>query len=118
MKTLIKPFLAWLKKAIDLDINLDLEDGRVLLLIALTLAGMPLFTETWTWAVPGQAVEEDPNELEDAPAETSATPAKGSAAKLRRRAVPAAKRPKLRWAPRLIPTLRTLDANVSRQVAR
>ena len=117
MKTLIKPFLAWLKKAIDLDINLDLEDGRVLLLVSITLAGMPLFTETWTWAVPDQAVEAGPTELEDTPTEADDTPAT-RAAKLRRRAAPAAKGGKLRWAPHRIPTLRTLDANVSRRVAR
>ena len=114
MKTLIKPFLAWLKKAIELGIDLDLDDGTVVLLVSLTLAGMPLFTETWTWAVPQSAIEEDDAELEDDPPPAPTSPA----ARLRRRAVPAAKRPKLRWAPRLIPTLQAARANVSRQVAR
>jgi len=64
MKLFIKPFLAWIKKAVELNIDADITEATLTLAITVALAGKVLFEEQWSWELPDAAIEHDPDVME------------------------------------------------------
>ena len=114
MKLLIKPFLAWLKKAIKITVKLQLNEGVVFLVLAVSLANKELFRETFRWVLKGKAVEVSEGEFDEL--EPSAVSLQG-AHTFAHRSVGLMKRPKVRLAPAFIPVLSSDDAETERTLA-
>lgn len=110
MLLFLRPFWKFLKRAITLDVDLDIAEGVVVLVLALSIGNKELFKETWRWELPSKAIEKPVGEFDEVTPVSSLMARSGP--------LPM-KRPKVRLAPVFIPllTLTNTDGAPVREVS-